>query len=70
MLTFLVWAAGVYAAIWAATAISLYLIVRKYCADTNSRVRGVWSAAFNGMLWPVVLAQFVWLVWQGLKPED
>lgn len=70
MLTFLVWAASVYAAIWAATAIFLYRIDKKYCVDTDSRALGVWSAAFIGMLWPVVLALLAWLVWQGIRSED
>ena len=70
MLTFLTWAAGVYAAIWAAAAVFFYCINRAYCAEAVSRSRDRWTAAFLGLIWPAVLVQLVRLAWQGFRDRD
>ena len=71
MLTFLVWAAVAYVAIWVAAAVFFYRINRAFCvAEAASRARDMRTAAFLGAVWPVVLVQLAWLAWQGYRARD
>ena len=55
----------IYAAIWAVVGIACYVLFRRASADPNPRDLPVpdWvAAALLGMMWPLLLVQFSWLV--------
>lgn len=68
MLTYVVWACYVYAAVWAVASI-LFYAVNRWCAEPTDPRPSVWGAIGLGLAWPVVLALLLRFVWTAVRAE-